>query len=210
MSPRALKPQRVETLFDNAKALRIEVFFDREEKDFFGKVGEKVVRGDSVDACRNGIYIALKDYNPFVWERCIEATVEEPPDWGRNQYIPKHAAQASFSFRRFEMAKTNAKDGNDAPIALERPFVEDLNVEQRKRLKERPDCYNSKRFARYGREDDLLVPYSDELWDRLTNLAEVVNGAQAKLHELLAPETKGAKLLTLKKGGLFLVSGGGK
>ncbi len=210
MSPRPLKPHKVDSIHDSQKGISVDIFFDRDVKDFFGTVGDKVVRANSVGECYSALKKAINEFNPFVWERFIEYELEEKTDFFNHSSKGGRETRcmASFSFKRFEQTESNNKE-HSRRILLARPFEEDLDEDQRALFKKQPSRFNERRYE-YVNSKTTVVPYTEELWQSLVSLAQVVDGAQEKLRALLDPKTKGAKLLALKKGGLFLGTGPGQ
>lgn len=186
---RALKPLKVDTVYDTERRARVDVFLDRNDKTFFAEVQLEKVKAPTAEAVIKLVREKLKEWQPPEWKAVIQLEVSSPHHFGHGGRIEPQAAGLSFSFERKEIAQ--AMNGN----WIERPFTADVTnkweIERRAEdpLHEVQSC----------RDDELeqQIPYSEAAWATLTGLVAATIKAREKLEELFDPKDGGKKLLAM-------------
>jgi hypothetical protein len=213
MSPRPLKPLSVGSVTLQGSRMTAEVFLDRDRLDFFAKVGETTVRGETADACKSATRRALETFGGFVWEKLIEASIDDMPQWNHSSKDgkPRHF-EMKGTFSRFERAK-KAIITPGRSLYLRRPFLEDLDEnDQEEQLKEElrfSSEWHDQADNEYIKpeERDLVIPYTPGLWSALLAIEETVETARLHVKMLLEPKDAGKKLLAIGTNALLLSAG---
>ena len=200
---RKLKPYKVGVAHSYRLSRHVDIYLDRELKDFFGTVDGTVIRGASANECESKIVQVLNNHQELVWHPEIWVTVADytfqhggPHEW--------HEAQLQFNFHRLEICK--ALDGK---TDLERPWLD--RGKEFGEPEPQPWEIEKRRLGQdistvYGHRDrsTFRLPYSDEAWKGLMLLHGAVTLSKKRLQELL--RTDGEKFLKNIKPNTLLLS----
>jgi hypothetical protein len=187
---RKLKPYEVDSIKNLETGVRVIIYLDRESKTFFGVLGDKSYEAKTAQECRLTLFEALKTYRPFVWEKIIEAhTVEvdhmnhEPPGGVAED---SHSVHFELHFRRYQRARSLAEKES----YLERGFgvvEEDFD-----------DVWRKKWTHNWTDSNSVILPYTDETWEKLCALKAGIEELNRRLNLLLDPKDGAKRLLELQ------------
>lgn len=191
MSPKKLKPLEVDEVTAAKSRATAKIFFDRDNKDFFAKVGDLEIRHETAEQCKRATIKALGEFNPYVWTRLIDVTINDGDDHHSGGDRGKHIrANIQLECRRYERTPKFGAKG-----FLGRSFEEDV-TESERHFHDDGSTRARDEYVRDG-EEDMPLPYSDELWAALVSIQETLEKARAHVKTLLDPKDRGKKLLAL-------------
>lgn len=198
--PRQLKPQKVETFQQRESDIKIDLFLDRNDKDFFAEYGSEVFRADDIQTLRNSVNAAIKESITWEWKPIIE--VDYSPDDSKGSKVH---ANLSLSISRFyytlrDDGKVLHSNWNLPPSyngdrnAASKTFYWNLD-----RFAEfQPPCTDSLIYKQdpYNRQEKILlpspqaprryfIPYTEDLWLGLESLVGTMHTLHGKLSVLL-------------------------
>jgi len=194
---RLLKPQKVDSIYDNRTRMTIDLWLNRNENTFFATVGTDEIKAAAIHELKEKVrgHLARMDVD-VVWSRFIYLHVREPNDssWPSRKNTTR---EIEFSFRRMEVATITGFQSR--PRRVERPFDEDIEDAARESRKRNPlwdvdTCHDD--------EADLF-PYTEELWASVNSIADGLERARERLTKLCDPADKGAALLAAGKARLL-------
>lgn len=199
---RELKPLKVETVIDGKTRQSVDIFFNRNEKNFFATVNMKEVEAQSAYECRKLVEKEFTAYKSPEWKRHIWLKLDALGDGGygyQGQINNRHGCELEFQFERIELGKRPNGD------YIRRPFAEDLDEREAER-----QLGNELAYAGNIWDEDLkkLIPYSDAAWAVLIELEAATKRAHAKLAEMFSTKDGGKRLVAM--AGLPLLGDGGK
>jgi hypothetical protein len=183
---RQLKPQIVDEVRSANDLVRLPVYFDRNEKDFYVEVtglGDRV-RADSVIEVKRLARELLAKAVAFKWEGIITIKLEDTYEkkYAHNYQGQRFGTSIKFEFDRMERSQH--------PTRHEKEFVyrqhtidfeeSDPNDWHRKR---RDRSEELKRY--YSQMGDVVLPYDEETWAGLHAMKRAIDEAHAKLEVLI-------------------------
>lgn len=187
---RKLKPYKVDVV--SSPKGDANLMLDRNSKLFFGEVGGVRVEATTAEECRRKIYHALLNFDGFDWQQKILLTFRwnRDADEGRSHHSydghMRVGGDIDLAFHRFEVAQSH--DGS----WLQRRFTNDKKQpvfgssrghgeqELRKWYRDPED---------FG-EDDLLLDYTDELWEALSEICDRLAELGRRLDALVRSDPK--------------------
>jgi hypothetical protein len=223
--PRVLKPQEVMQARDPKTGVTVSIYFDRNLHDFFGKVGEDIIRHPEADKCKRAVYEALAKFRPYTWKQYIFIEgMKDERVFGGGYNACRFRARVELVFWRTEMAQKD--DGH----WLERPFLVDgLDDEDRKprdgdtrsktRLAEDRDGQRLQNLECRERGEDIResgygkdicsdcytwLPYSASAWFALHGLASHIQIAEVQLDSIVRSKDLETKLVLVASTLKFL------
>lgn len=186
---RALKPQKADEFHHERLGVRVDLMFDRNQKDFYAVVVNEALRAPSIVELRKLVRIAVEKNAELRWYQII--VVWLPTDtWGATS--DRGFARCSFKHERYEVA--DRADGQ----RVQRPFREngvkpDNGIHRGN--ENNPDLDLVEKFYGGGREHArnlgnqkphvFELPYSDEVWGVLERMAGSLRKAATDLDNLL-------------------------
>jgi hypothetical protein len=205
---RQLKPQIVDEVSSPNGHVKLPVFFDRNEKDFYVEVTgpDDRVRADSVSEVKKLAREKLATAIEYKWEGIIVLELEQSYDAkykapGNYQYQyrgQKLGAQVEFEFDRMERSKHPTQPGH----FVYRSHTIDF-------LAKDPDAFSKKQraenrdFRQVGaRLASTTLPYDDETWQGLLAMKKAVDAAQAQLEALVERKDLAERLKLLGRQGV--------
>lgn len=187
---RELKPFKVDEVVNFETGVKILIYLDREDKTFFGVVGDKRVEAETAEECKRAVCKELRTFRPFVWEKVIEAhtyEVEHVSGDPAPGSVPedRHSNHFELHFRRYQQAKSLAGEGY-----LERGF--DV-------VKEDFENQFRKKWTQNWRDNgSVVLPYTDETWEKLLAIEAGIEELNRRLVRLLDPKDGAKRLLELQ------------
>jgi len=187
---RSLKPHVVDEVTSPNGLVRLPVYFDRNEKDFYVEVTghDDRVRADSVAEVKNLARELLAKAIEYKWEGII--TIEMGQSYDEKYKSPgsynykgqRFGAQVEFEFDRMERSKHPTLDNG----FVYRKHTQDFETGE-------PDAYTRKQREKNanlttcgGSVDTIVLPYDEETWAGLHAMKRAVDAAQAQLEALVA------------------------
>lgn len=203
---RQLKPQIVDEVSSLNGHVKLPVFFDRNEKDFYVEVTgpEDRVRADSVAEVKKLARELLAKVTEYKWEGIIVVEVEKSYD-GKykspgsfNYRGQKLGARVEFEFDRLERSEHPTQENRFVYRTHEIDF-----------LAREPDAF-SKRQRTENRDlrqwgtgmNSTILPYDDETWQGLLAMKRAVDAAQAQLEALVERKDLADKLRLVGRQGM--------
>jgi hypothetical protein len=198
-----LKPQIVDEVSSPNGHVKLPVYFDRNEKDFYVEVTgpDDRVRADSVAEIKKLAKEKLATAIEYKWEGIIVLELEQSYDAkykapGSYQYRgQKLGAQVEFEFDRMERSKHPTRPGH----FVYRSHTIDFEAKN-------PDAFDRKQreenrnFRQLGaRLASTTLPYDDETWQGLLAMKKAVDAAQAQLEALVERKDLSEKLRLIGK-----------
>ena len=195
---RQLKPQIVDEVSSLNGHVKLPVFFDRNEKDFYVEVTgpEDRVRADSVVEVKKLARELLAKVTEYKWEAIILVEVEQSYDGeykspgSFNYRGQKLGARVEFEFDRMERSKHPTREGHFVYRTHEIDF-----------LAKEPDAFDKKQrtenrdLRQWGAGmNSTILPYDDETWQGLVAMKKAVDAAQAQLEALVERKDLADKL----------------
>jgi len=207
---RALKPYVVDKL--QTKHGWVDILFDRDRKNFFAKVGDEELRADTINEVKEKAQAELEKVIRYVWEPVITVGSDlskwekpdafEPLDREKMNDVEVHV---KLSFERLERAlvrgndtagitKVNRRyDGSNK--RQDRWFTRSHSKDFEQSLKGwEKDAEEMRRLRAVGdgaREyhgdwnDVAVIPYSDEAWEGLCRVADVLRNARSSIRHIV-------------------------
>jgi len=187
---RSLKPHVVDEVSSPNGLIRLPVYFDRTEKDFYVEVTgrDDRVRADSVAEVKKLARELLAKAIEYKWEGIITIEMGESYDakykqMGTYNYRgQRFGARVEFEFDRMERSPHPTREGH----AVYRKHT--LDFEEGK-----PDAYSRKQreknadLKQWGCSAEAIVlPYDEETWAGLQAVKRAIDAAQAQLEALIA------------------------
>ncbi len=190
---RQLKPYKVDEIRSPNGYTKAPVMFDRNSKRFFIEAvpgdTDSRVWSDTLDDVKRRGTAALADAQKYEWTPLIVISVSE--HWKRDP--ESRDASLVFSFRRFERSPHPVRgDG-----FVERPHSLDV-TDAKGRVENRdiePCSVSGKIGPAIAKDDDALLPYSQEVWDGLVAIQDTINDARVRLEQLLKRKDAGRVLM---------------
>ena len=213
---RQLKPQIVDEVTSPNGLVRIPVYFDRNEKDFFVEITgrDDRVRADSVHEVKKLAAEMLAKAVEYKWEGIIVVEMEESYDEkykAAGAYSYKgHAgfgARIEFEFDRLERSRHPTREGE----FVYRKHTLDFEAGEPSTFS-RTEREKNASVKTYCPFDATVLPYDDETWAGLLALKRAVDDAQAKLEDLVARKDFAERLRLVGKQApmSFLLPAGGR
>ena len=195
---RQLKPQVVDEVTSPNGHVKLPVFFDRNDKDFYVEVTgpEDRVRADSVVEVKKLARELLAKVTEYKWEAIIAIEMGQ-------SYDEKHKSPGSASYRGLRLGAIvdfefyrmeRSKHPTQTNRFVYRRHIVDFEEND-------PQDYDRKRRAEnrdllqwgVGHEATVL-PYDDETWQGLLAMKKAVDAAQAQLETLVERKDLADKL----------------
>ncbi len=176
---RSLKPQKVKEVKHRTLPMTLDILLDRNDLDFFFKMGVQIFRASDIDEVVKLAYEKLSSFTGVEWEQVIE--IDHNTDDGQGysygkprEQHPRHAGM-KLSFRRFERGRINGK------WELERKHVLDL-VDDSYAMKKREDNTAGEHYYERG---ETIIPYSEAAWVALGQMVQAVHNINDRLCSML-------------------------
>lgn len=197
--PRPLKPHKVDEVRSPNGLITMPVYFDRDKKDFFVAVGEgrdEEVRADSVSEVKQLARDAMAKMIPYKWEGIV--IVEVGQTWKEENRSSKQGAQVGFGFDRRERSPHPTRPGHFVyrkhTIDFERVNGDSEFARKKRERNEETDHY-------WVSQGDVVLPYSEELWNGLLAMQAALDEAGAKLKALIEGSSFADRLRLMAKHG---------
>jgi hypothetical protein len=198
---RPLKPHKVDEVRSSNGLIELPVYFDRDKKDFFVTVGDDrdgQVRADSIPEVKRLAREAMAKMIPYKWEGFI--FVEVGRTWKEENRNHKNGSQVGFSFTRMERSPHPTKPEHFVyrkhAIDFEATSNPDGPSEYARLRRER-----NENFEDFWVGDEVVLPYSDELWNGLLAMRAALDEAAAKLKALIEGSGLADQLRLMAKQG---------
>lgn len=180
------KPQKLGTV--EVARTTVPLFFDRNELDFFAKIGLEEVRDPTAAGLLAKVTQVLKDWKPETWEGFI-AISSEPPDGEVSHFIGRLSTRnvrLTFEFFRGEKAKKldgewvcRMHPGDREERCRKVRGLSAVEIESRRRELET-------RTERFWVPDDyVVVPYSEDVWARLCEAERQLREVRARIYRVV-------------------------
>lgn len=193
---RTLKPYKVDEIKDPKSKVVVDIFLDRNEKDFFGVVQNETVRAKTAEECGNQVRARLEEARKFEWRSLIEITFPSTRRYNRVE------GAVGVEFDRYQIAQTPTGDWIQRPYYspeeetdLQKPVKETgrwhgLSEKNQKRH-DRQSGSDIRDYhpPREGEEGRTEIPYTEEAWRALNDLRAQLKVVQEKLEEFLSPSS---------------------
>ncbi len=190
---RKLKPYKVDQVVNQTTGIKVDIMLDREDKTFFGMVGESRIGAQTAKECMGKVRELLKDFTGMVWEPYI--VVSSSGGSSHHTYDGHQSENASVQlvFHRLLGAETVEKTW------VQLPFEEDAPGGS---YHFGPDHY-TERWWRGKDTSVAIIPYTEEAWSTLGMMRDRINDIAAFLEKLVGRKDF-EKLLNNPKGNLLL------
>lgn len=184
--PRLLKPQKVDHVVVGNGRIAIDIMLDRNNLDFFAKLGLDEVRATTAKECKDKARQLASAWRPTVWEGRIRVRMTQGNrEWYINRFEAK-SMQLELIFYRFERAQK--LDGTWVERTHELDFeasIEDGDWHnKRKEHRDRGGDWTDHDIE--PDEDERDFAYSAELWNGLVTIQAMIASAGERLQDLLA------------------------
>lgn len=188
--PRKLKPYKVDTVIHSKYGLKTEVYLDREDKDFFGKLHGDQYRAKSAAEVKRLIWDAMEAWRPLEWNQIILIEIDECPyeaTWSDSLHF---GCKLEFSFDRVEVSKSASGREIVRPFLPRGPdFGEEAPIDWQLRQRENNDDWDESACPSRHK----CLPYDETVWQTLVKLKARTDTLTAKLTELLGGDPKRLK-----------------
>lgn len=166
MTPRKLKPYKVDEVTDRRLAVTVTIYFDRERKVFFGTMPGDGARYEDkdIDLAKSAVRAAIPKHHGMTWQQVISIRVGDT-EYGFGRRSERTMCNLEFDYERFEIGKAPVGDkwlerefrtpGESRPHVLERW--------ERKEDVENHYVHPARRTSLVD-EHEFEIPYSDEAW----------------------------------------------
>jgi hypothetical protein len=172
--PRALKPYKVDYVYDGKLRVRVEIMFDRDAKLFFAELETERVQAPSVDECKRLTRDMIPRVVQMEWKPYIIVDGRTEVDCVYSSHgRDGHDVELHFRFSRREITKN-----------LQGNMIERLHV------LDWPHKDTERRTSSCNLDEERLIPYSAELWANLVALKEQIEKAGERLVELIDDRKK--------------------
>lgn len=175
--PRALKPYKVDEYRNNKKGVIVELFFDRDSKEFFATYAGKQLRKPSINELRAAMHAQVEATVKLVWIPMI--TIDRITPFGNS-----NGAFVGFDIERQWIAQT--LPGFWVSLLWETyertdkdTFIKQFYPAQAVRSAFKLPCHA---------EDCFYLPYSEQLWKGLSEINEAILKLRDGLNKLLTTE----------------------
>ena len=175
---RQLKPQIVDEASSPNGHVKLPIFFDRNEKDFYVEVTgpDDRVRADSVSEVKKLARELLTKVAEYKWEGIIAVEVESSYETKQRSKHPTHKDR--FVYRKH----TVDFEANEPQVYDRKRRAENLDLQQ------------------WGVDPGATVlPYGEETWQGLLAMKKAVDAAQAQLEALVERKDLAEKLRLIGK-----------
>ena len=192
---RQLKPQIVDEVASPGGHVRIPVYFDRNNLDFYVEPpgGGDKLRAGTAREVKQLAKDMLTKVVPFTWEGII--IVKTKSTWAdgnhHERYVSTMGTRVEFEYTRWDRSPHPTNKGHFVHRLHTKDF-DDTNDYNRKRRERNEDLKNV-----WTGEDDVVLPYDDATWDGLCALKRAVDAAQVQLYALMKRKDLAARLRLL-------------
>jgi hypothetical protein len=200
---RQLKPTVVDEVTSPNGLVRLPVYFDRNEKDFYVEITgmDDRVRADSVNEVKKLAQEMLTKATTYKWEGIIAVELGDSYDKkyktpGSYQYKNRQfGAMVELEFDRMERSKHPTQEGR----SIYRKHTLDFEADEPSAYsrKQRDENRDLKQF--YPPMDTVILPYDDETWAGLHAMKRAVDTAQAQLEALVSRKDVADRLRLIGK-----------
>jgi hypothetical protein len=202
---RQLKPQIVDEVSSPNGHVKLPIFFDRNEKDFYVEVTgpDDRVRANSVVEVRRLTQALLAKVTEYKWEGIIVVEVEK-------SYDAKHKAPGSYEYRGQKLGarvvfEFDRHERSKHPTQENRFVYRNHTIDF---LAAKPNAFDKKQREenRYFKQTyvgltAIVFPYDDETWQGLLAMKRAVDTAQAQLEALVGRKDLADKLRLVGRQG---------
>jgi len=179
---RKLKPYKVDHVVSPNGLFGADVFFDRDEKEFFVDITpddlDSRVRADSLHEVKELARAALQRAQSYEWTAFIIVSTSEPV-WFRESYHQCHAG-LRLEFRRFERSPNPAYPDR----FVERDHPLDLPTQEGPTTKRWREACAIRSYSAPS-EEEVLLEYDQAAWDGLCAISRIIGYASERLRSVL-------------------------
>jgi hypothetical protein len=183
--PRQLKPQSLGFYENQDTRVRVELFLDRNEHNFFAKFGGEQYYGESKNDLIEHLKKVIKESVNITWAPVIEVVKMQP--WSSYYGRDEAPAFVGIGVRRFYYGRL--QDGTYVTVQWDIPEDKRTNFRQNlgwgRDQEFVPPCTRGK-GAGGGSPDTFFLPYDEVIWLALNQLVENIRAVRRKLDGMLS------------------------